>query len=304
MVSIVSQHSIRCGRTYWPMMLTPDAPSNQKMLAIGLLHRISGIETIARTPYSCEAVARAKPTSSVDGQDDENRGVVAAKVGQIIVDAVLHFAEIAWFGYALEIEELADGFEVRKAVGETLAADAIKASLKAQPARDGLQRNVDACHIGLSAQVRWHGTNRSVFDRNAKTRCLCADLPYYWKCAKSEERTKQKGGHIVGRASEVDPRPPSLPSLTRTSSSSPPDQREQMKWQPKNGEAGGIGKMSSDRREKVKTEPEGPTVGISSHYLTPRSCHPHLKVCRATSPTAIRCIGISTIHRGTVHHPE
>ena len=63
---------------------------------------------------------------AVNAEHDEEHGIVAAEVGQVVVDASLDLAKVLRLRQALEVEELADGLEVGEAAAESLRADALK----------------------------------------------------------------------------------------------------------------------------------------------------------------------------------
>jgi len=57
---------------------------------------------------------------AVDAEHDEEDGIVAAEVGQVVVDTGLDLAKILRLRQALEVEKLADGLEVGEAAAESL----------------------------------------------------------------------------------------------------------------------------------------------------------------------------------------
>jgi hypothetical protein len=85
---------------------------------------------------------------AVDAEHDEDDSIIAAKVGQVVVDASLDLAKVLRFGHAFEVEELADGLEVGKAVAESLRADALEAAAQVEAAGESLIRDVHASHAG------------------------------------------------------------------------------------------------------------------------------------------------------------
>ena len=83
---------------------------------------------------------------AVNAEHDEDDGIVAAEVGQVVVDASLDLAEVLRLGETLEVEELADGLQVGEAAAEALRADGIKAAAQVEPARESFVGNVHAGH--------------------------------------------------------------------------------------------------------------------------------------------------------------
>ena len=65
---------------------------------------------------------------AVNAEHDEDDGIVAAEVGQVVVDTGLDFAKVLRLRQSLEVEELADGLEVGEAAAESLGANALKAA--------------------------------------------------------------------------------------------------------------------------------------------------------------------------------
>ena len=65
---------------------------------------------------------------AVNAEHDEEDGIVAAEVGQVVVDTGLNLAKVLRLRQALEVEKLADGLEVGEAAAESLRANALKAA--------------------------------------------------------------------------------------------------------------------------------------------------------------------------------
>ena len=57
---------------------------------------------------------------AVDEEHDEDGGVVAREVAQVVVDPALHLAKVGGLRDALDIEELGDGAQVCESAGERL----------------------------------------------------------------------------------------------------------------------------------------------------------------------------------------
>jgi len=57
---------------------------------------------------------------AVNAEHDEEDSIVAAEVGQVVVDTSLDLAEVLRLGQALEVEEFADGLEIGEAAAESL----------------------------------------------------------------------------------------------------------------------------------------------------------------------------------------
>ena len=53
---------------------------------------------------------------AVDAEHDEDDGIVAAEVRQVVVDSGLHIAEVSGLRESLEVEELRERLEVGEAV--------------------------------------------------------------------------------------------------------------------------------------------------------------------------------------------
>lgn len=64
----------------------------------------------------------------VDGEHDDNGGIVAGEVAQVVVPSALDFTEVGRFGDALEIEEFADSLEISEAGAKALLSQTIEAT--------------------------------------------------------------------------------------------------------------------------------------------------------------------------------
>jgi len=85
---------------------------------------------------------------AVDAEHDEDDGIVAAEVGEVVVDAGLDLAEVLRLGQALEVEEFADGLEVGEAAADALGSHAVEAALQVEAAGQSLDGDVHAGHVG------------------------------------------------------------------------------------------------------------------------------------------------------------
>lgn len=70
---------------------------------------------------------------AVDAEHDEDDGIVAGEVAQVVVEPALHGAEVFRLGDALDVEELGDGPQVGKTGGNGLAPQAIEAAREVHP---------------------------------------------------------------------------------------------------------------------------------------------------------------------------
>ena len=84
----------------------------------------------------------------VDAEHDEDGDIVAGEVGEIVVDAGLHLAEVGGLGDAFEVEELGDGSQVGEACAYCLRAETLKPTSQVEAGRDGVERNLDFRHAG------------------------------------------------------------------------------------------------------------------------------------------------------------
>lgn len=87
---------------------------------------------------------------TVDAEHDEDGGIVAGEVAQVVVDPALDLAEVGGLGDALEVEELGDGSQVGEARGDRGGAQAVEASAEIHPRRQGVDGNAEARHDGRS----------------------------------------------------------------------------------------------------------------------------------------------------------
>lgn len=82
----------------------------------------------------------------IDAEHDKDDSIVAGEVAQIVVNAGLRLGEVGRFGYALDVEKLRDGAEVREAVRHGGAAKAREAVAQVEPGRQGVEGNLDTRH--------------------------------------------------------------------------------------------------------------------------------------------------------------
>lgn len=85
---------------------------------------------------------------SVDAEHEEDDGIVAGEVAQVVVDARLHLAKVGGLGQALEVEELGDGPQVGEATAQRSGAQALEALSQVEAGRDEVEGDLDARHFG------------------------------------------------------------------------------------------------------------------------------------------------------------
>jgi len=78
---------------------------------------------------------------AVDAENNKNDGIVAGKVGQVVVDTALGFSEIGRLGHALDVEEFRDRTEVGESRAQRGAAEAVEAVAKARGDRINWDRD-------------------------------------------------------------------------------------------------------------------------------------------------------------------
>lgn len=100
----------------------------------------------------------------VDAEHDEDGGIVAAEVAQVVVDPALGLAEVCWLRDALEVEELAQRAQIREARAQALAADGVEAG-EVEARRQRVDGNADACHGVERGRLKRGG------ERRGKGRC-------------------------------------------------------------------------------------------------------------------------------------
>lgn len=81
---------------------------------------------------------------AVDAEHDEDGGIVAGEVAEIVVDSALHLAEVGRLGDALDVEELGDGPQIGEARRDRRRAQAVKAAGQVHAGRQGVDGNVEA----------------------------------------------------------------------------------------------------------------------------------------------------------------
>lgn len=64
---------------------------------------------------------------AVDAEHDEDDGIVAGEVGQVVVHTTLNFTEVSGLGETLHVEEFGDRTEVGEPRTDGLSADAVEA---------------------------------------------------------------------------------------------------------------------------------------------------------------------------------
>lgn len=84
----------------------------------------------------------------VDAEHEEDDGIVAGEVAQVVVDAGLHLAKVGRLGQALEVEELGDGAQVGEAAAQRSRAQALEALSQVEAGRDEVEGDLDARHFG------------------------------------------------------------------------------------------------------------------------------------------------------------
>lgn len=69
---------------------------------------------------------------AVDAEHDEDDGIVAGEVGQVVVDTTLDLTEVGGLGDALDVEEFGDGAQVGKSRAQGLGADVVETIAEAR----------------------------------------------------------------------------------------------------------------------------------------------------------------------------
>lgn len=85
----------------------------------------------------------------VDAEHDEDDGIVARVVAQIVVDTRLQLGKVLGLVDALDVQELRDGTQVREPASQGSRAHAGKAILKAEAGRQGVQGDLYTRHGGF-----------------------------------------------------------------------------------------------------------------------------------------------------------
>jgi len=110
----------------------------------------------------------------VDAEHNEDDRVVAAEVGEVVVDPVLDFGEVAGLGEGLDVQEFRERLEVGEAIGPGLRAHAVEARLQVQPACERVKGDVDTRHdddAGWAERRKARrGRRRSMADCDEKRR--------------------------------------------------------------------------------------------------------------------------------------
>lgn len=83
----------------------------------------------------------------VDAEHREDDSIVAGEVAQVVVDARLDLSEVLWLRHALDVEELRNRAKIGKTAGHRGRADAIKSVSQVEPARQSIDRDLDARHL-------------------------------------------------------------------------------------------------------------------------------------------------------------
>lgn len=78
---------------------------------------------------------------AVDAEHDEDDGIVAGEVAQVVIDAALDFTEVGRLGQALEVEELGDWAQVGETGAQRLAAERVEAVTETRG--DRVNRDLD-----------------------------------------------------------------------------------------------------------------------------------------------------------------
>ena len=85
---------------------------------------------------------------AVDAEHDENGGIVARKVAQVVVDSALYLAKVGGLGNALEVEELGNWSQVGESRGDGGIAQAVEAPTEVHPGCQGIDGDAEARHDG------------------------------------------------------------------------------------------------------------------------------------------------------------
>lgn len=118
--------------------------ASEPNVEIGTL-KLGDTEHAANNEYNDEKQEQVCE-QAVNAEHNEDDGIVAAEVGQVVVDASLDLAEVLRLGETLEVEEFADGLQVGETAAEPLRADCIEAAAQVEPAGEGFVGDVHAGH--------------------------------------------------------------------------------------------------------------------------------------------------------------
>lgn len=148
---------------------------------------------LANSPHSSDdeeddEQQREVGDQAVDGQHDENDGIVAGEVAEVVVDAALDLAKVLGLGDALDVEELGDGLEVGEARGQGLRAHALEAPREVEARGEGVERNADARHDVERARSR---TNTARSERMKKVKGM---IEQRTKCTREQRQSSERRG--------------------------------------------------------------------------------------------------------------
>lgn len=83
---------------------------------------------------------------AVDAQHDEDRGIVAGEVAQVVVDARLHIAEVLGLRQPLDVEEVGERLEIGKPGCQGLRPHASELVREVQPRREDVEGDLYPGH--------------------------------------------------------------------------------------------------------------------------------------------------------------
>lgn len=98
---------------------------------------------LANSPHATDNENNDKEESqvreqAVDEEHEEDNGIVAGEVAEVVGHAVLSFGEVGGFGEEGEVEKLANGFKVGEAGRNGGLAGFIKAAREVEARRQGV----------------------------------------------------------------------------------------------------------------------------------------------------------------------
>lgn len=85
---------------------------------------------------------------AVYAEHDEDGGIVAGEVAQVVVDTALDLTKVGWLRDALDVEELGDGAQIGESRGHGGVAQAVEASTEVQARRQGVDGDAETRHDG------------------------------------------------------------------------------------------------------------------------------------------------------------
>lgn len=86
---------------------------------------------------------------AVDAEHQEDDGIVAREVAEVVVDTRLHLDKVLGLVHTLDVEELGEGLEVGKAVANGVGAQAAEALPHAEARGEQVDGNLDGHAVGV-----------------------------------------------------------------------------------------------------------------------------------------------------------